>query len=1106
LNSIRFRFSWCAALCTVSLITGVAWAVLRHSVDRPKGAPVAAIAMTSTLHSAPQPSPSIGPAPAVRAQTAENYGKLPVSFEANRGQADQRVKFLSRGRGYTLFLTADEVVLKLQKPSPTPSARTTDPAALLHNEDMGIESEHTASTKSQPAMDDVPTTLRMKLVGANRTAELSGGEELPGKSNYFIGNDPKKWLSNVPTYSKVKYREAYPGVDLVYYGNQQQLEYDFVVAPGSSPEAITLDLGVDSLPATRDQGIQNAHPLRIAGNGDLVLSTGGGELRFKKPVVYQEGAARDSRQTSDKQFVEGKWVLKSGNRVGFAVPSYDSRKTLVIDPAISYSTYLGGSAGDVSQAISVDASGNAYVTGVATSTDFPTVNPVQATYHGNQDAFVTKLNASGSALVYSTYLGGSGSDGGFGIAVDAAGNAYVGGDTGSKDFPITAGAFQTVCGGGCFHGTTDVFLAKLDSSGSTLVYSTYIGGTNTDRLIEGVAVDAAGHAYITGWTTSTDFPTTPGAFQTTLRGTSAGFVAEFNATGSGLVYSTLLGGSAAGVVSAISLDSAGDAYLTGWTSSTDFPVTSGAFQSTLGGGSDAFVSKLNPTGTGLLYSTYLGGSGNDIAYGIAVNALGDVYIAGFTCSPNYPTTIGVFQTSYASASCTAWGGNGFVTEMNSTGSALVYSTFLGGSGNDVVFGLALDKSGNVHLTGRTNSKNYPLTPGAFQTTYGGAIDAFVTELNPLGSKLVYSTYLGGSLSDAGYVIQLDSAGNSYLTGRTYSTNFPVTPGSFQSSLPGTFSAMVVKMVAGDQVWPMALNFGSQAVGVTSAPLTTTLTNSGTSTLTITGASLSGTNASDFAQSNNCGAGLVAGASCTVSVTFTPPATGAFNATLLITDNANNSPQTVALSGTGIVSGLVSLTPGSMTFSTQLVGTTSAPQPATLSNTGTAPVTISNIATSGPYNQTNNCASTLAPSASCTINVAFQPTAPGTKTGSLAVTDDAPGSPQTVALTGTGTVISLSPASLSFGNQAQGTSSTPQSVTVKNVGSASVTIGKISFAGSRATSYSQTNTCGSTLAAGASCTISVVFTPKLKGALTASLNVFDTGGGSPQSVALSGTGI
>jgi hypothetical protein len=419
--------------------------------------------------------------------------------------------------------------------------------------------------------DSAQAVVRMQLLGANPAPQVVGLEELPGRSNYFIGNDPKKWRTNVPTYARVKYANVYPGVDLVYYGNQGQLEYDFVVQPGADPSRIALDIEPSLVPAP---GHPSWAPLRVAENGDLVVGTKGGEVVFRKPIVYQP--ATDSGQWT-RDLVEGKYVIRAGQQITFDIASYDKTRPLVIDPTLVYSTYLGGSQFDAGTGIVVDAIGNAYVIGSAESADFPTTRGAfQPTKSGFRNAIISKLNAAGSALVYSTYLGGSsGAEGGRAIAVDTSGNAYVIGDTTSDDFPTTPGAFQPT-----FGGDTDAFVTKLNATGSGLVYSTFLGGSSLDGVPDGggIVVDAMGNAYVTGLTSSADFPTTPGAFQTT-GAFEVAFVTKLNPTGSALVYSTYLGVNFTSGFG-IALDASDNAYVTGVTSSADFPTTPGAFQTT----------------------------------------------------------------------------------------------------------------------------------------------------------------------------------------------------------------------------------------------------------------------------------------------------------------------------------------------------------------------------------------------------------------------------------------------------------------------------------------------------------------------------------------------
>jgi len=677
------------------------------------------------------------------ARLGESYGKLPLQFEANRGQTHKDVHFLSRGPGYSLYLTAGEAVLVLTEPN--------------------ADAKRTARTKVQTN----PVALRMRLVGAASKPQVTGLDELPGKGNYFIGRDRSKWRTNVPTYAKVHYREVYPGIDLVYYGNQRQLEYDFVVAPGANPKKIVL-------------GFRGADKLEIDAEGNLVLHTAGRDIHQHKPVIYQEidGVRRE---------IAGSYVRKGANRVGFEVAAYDTRQPLVIDPVVlSYSTFLGGSSNgptcgcghDQASAVAADSDGNAYVTGKTDSLDFPITSGAFRTVRSfGKDVFVTKLNSIGSALVYSTYLGGNDFDAGNGIAVDTDGNAYVTGLTRSTNFPTTAGAFQPALGNGFG------FVTKLDATGSTLVYSTYLGAGAQGA---GIAVDPQGNAYVTGQTGSTTFPTTPGAFQPVFGGGPVdAFVMKLNPAGSGLVYSTYLGSSDIDFGSGIAVDTSGNAYVTGVANSTDFPTTPGAFQPASRGSNDAFVTKLNPDGSALVYSTYLGGNGGDSGAGIAVDADGNAYVTGGTTSTDFPTTLGAFQPVV-----TGGFGYAFVTKLNPAGSALVYSTYLGGSDvsgmgiNNSGAGIAISAAGSTYVTGSTFSNNFPTTPDAVQPALAGNWDAFVTILNPTGSALVYSTYLGGSNGDSGTGIAVDAAGNAYVAGETGSGNFPTTPGAFQPFFRG----------------------------------------------------------------------------------------------------------------------------------------------------------------------------------------------------------------------------------------------------------------------------------------------------------------------------------
>jgi len=630
----------------------------------------------------PQLSSASKTAPKAQTNILDQYGKLPLSFEANHGQTDSKVKFLSRGHGYSLFLTGSEAVIVLKKTAPK-----TEEMKVLSGREL---------VKKRGGGAEEGTIVRMELAGANAAPRVAGAEELPGKTNYFIGNDPAKWRTNVPTYSKVQYEGVYPGVDLVYYGNQGRLEYDFVVAPGVDPNEIRLKF-------------YGAGKLRLDKKGDLLLGAEGEEVRFEKPLVYQELAG-------EQKTVESSYVLASTNRIGFQLGEYDHSQPLVIDPVLSYSTYLGGSASDSGQGIAVDGSGNAYVTGSTSSANFPAASALQSTLAGTVNAFVTKINASGSALVYSTYLGGGNQDFSYGIAVDGSGNAYVTGSTSSTNFP-TANALQST-----IRGSTNAFVTEINAGASALVYSTYLGGNASDAG-RGIAVDASGNAYVTGDTTSSNFPTA-NALQSTLAGSENAFVTKLNPSGSALVYSTYLGGNSVDQGFGIALDTMGDAYVTGLTYSPNFP-TANALQPK-GGVSedydDAFVTKLNPSGSAFVYSTYLGGHTFDGGMGIAVDTSGNAYVTGYTSSVDFPTTPDALQSILSNPTNAAYSLNSFVTELNPIGSALVYSTYFGVSQGQ---GIAVDASGNVYFTGSAGS--IP-TANALQSTNAGSQNAFVAKI------------------------------------------------------------------------------------------------------------------------------------------------------------------------------------------------------------------------------------------------------------------------------------------------------------------------------------------------------------------------------------------
>ena len=686
-----------------------------------------------------------------RRQLAEDYGKLPLSFEVNQGQADQQVRFLSRGSGYGFYLTARGAVLALQ------------------------------NQQSQHGEQANTAVLRMGLIGANAGAAINGVDRLPGTSNYFIGNDAKRWHTNVPTYAAVKYASVYRGIDLIYHGEQRQLEYDFVVGEGANPGCIQLSF-------------DGAKTVSIDRSGDLHIVTGGDKaVVMRAPVAYQESEGRRTPVTAG-------YVLHSRTRVGLRLGDYDRSRLLVIDPTLVYSTYLGGLTRGL--AIAVDSTGSAFVTGNTASADFPTTpGALQTTLKGSGssdfgDAFVTKFSPDGSTLVYSTYLGGSADDVGNSIAIDASGNAYVTGQTLSADFP-TAKPFQPSCltvnNGEC----AAAFVSKLNADGSALLYSTYLGG-HGGQTGASIALDSNRNAYVSGSTTASDFPTTSGAFQQqciscAATGSYNAFVTKLNAQGSALVYSTFLDGigpadySGAG---GIAVDASGDAYVAGSTYATDFPTTAGAFQTVYAGGQfDGFVTKLNAAGSALVYSTYLGGSQGDSVGPIAVDSSGSAYVTGDTFSTDFPITPGAFQTNFLATSSNFLV-DPFVTKLNPSGTSLVYSTFLGvGEG----LAIAIDTAGNAYIAGAAGS--IP-TVNPIQAANAGDSDAFVTELNSAGSAALFSTYLGGPNNDwaAGVAV---AGGDIYIAGAA-SPGFPTTTSAFQTTFTGIEDAIVCKIRLGIQ--------------------------------------------------------------------------------------------------------------------------------------------------------------------------------------------------------------------------------------------------------------------------------------------------------------------
>jgi hypothetical protein len=618
----------------------------------------------------------------------------------------------------------------------------------------------------------------MQLVGASSGAALAGANRLPGTVNYLIGRDPAKWLTGIPTFSQVHYTSVYPGINLVYYGSRGRLEFDFRLSPGADARAIQFRFkGGGSLGLNR--------------NGDLVVKTGNGPISFRKPSIYQLAGG------GGRRWVKGSFRISADNIIRFAVGPYDHTKPLIIDPILNYSTYFGN--GSAAQAIAVDPTGEAYVTGWA-DTGMPTTTgslqptkpiPLQG---GTTYPYIAKFNRTGTALLYCTYLSGSGSDESLGIALDGTGDAFVVGTTSSKDFPITSGAFQTANKASSETG----FVTELNNTGTALLYSTYLGGSASTKIV-GIATDALGDAYLAGITSDADFPTTTGAFQTTAIPNSAAksyssFVSKLNPTGTSLIYSSYLAGNGNDWASAVAVDSAGAAYVGGNTASTNFPTTAGAFQTTYptkpGGAS--FVTKMKPDGSGITYSTFLSGC---VINAVAVDASDNAYTTGIAPVTDFPVTPGAFQTTERTSNGFV-GANSFVTKLNPTGSALVYSTYLGGSYDccggvsvDTGDAIAVDSQGDAIVAGRTTGLDFPTTPGALQNQnlsqyYSGNEGGYLTKIDSTGSSLLYSTYINGSgdqssmTCDCAKGVALDAAENVYVAGVTVSVDFPTTLGAF----------------------------------------------------------------------------------------------------------------------------------------------------------------------------------------------------------------------------------------------------------------------------------------------------------------------------------------
>ncbi len=743
---------------------------------------------------------------------------------------------MARGNGYTVFLTANDTVFALQSSAQAATTQANGKQAF-------------GKKRPMPAAKDIAAAIRMHLIGGNAQPQIAAGSQLPGVTNYYIGSDRSNWHTGVQQYAGVSYRDVYPGVNMAFHGEQRQLEFDFLVAPGANAAPINL-------------GFSGARKIATDASGNLLLSSTAGDVVMHKPVAYQE-------ENGKRQEIAAAFVPEGKNHIRFALGSYDHRRELVIDPALSYSTYLGGSGEDEAYGIAVDGAGNAYVTGATASINFPAASGTVSSA-GGFDAFVTKLDAAGSSVVFTTLIGGSSDDFAFGVAVNSLGT-YVVGNTNSSDFPssVTLGP-----GGG-----QDAFVASLNSTTGAGVYVTRLGGAGTESG-NAIAVDSTGNAYVGGQTDSTDYPVVSPAIQGSNAGTDDAFISKINPAGSALVFSTYLGGTAGDLVTGLALDSSNNTYVTGITVSSNFPTTSGAFQTAQSGtGDNSFVTAIKADGSAEIYSTYLGGNGVNDALGIAVDSAGEAYVTGTTNSTGFPMVD-------AAQSSNAGGFDVFVTKFNATGSSLLFSTYYGGTLDDIATGIALDSFGDAYVTGRTASSTYPVPGSPFQGALSGTSDGFVTELSNTGFA-VYSSFLGGTGNENSVqgntalaalgAVAVDSSSNAYLAGSTNSTTgFPILSGVLSAYAGGLADGFVAKVGAAPADFSIAVS-----------PTTASATSGqSSSAVTVTVSSVNSSYGQAVALS--CG-GLPAKAVCNFSpASVTPTGTAGTSSLTIATNGASSS--------------------------------------------------------------------------------------------------------------------------------------------------------------------------------------------------------------------------
>jgi hypothetical protein len=1093
----------CLAVCLVVALG--AYTLHRRHRSGTSHSPAAANGASAKLGA--QPNAAANP------RLKQTLEQLPLSFERRDWDKATGTRFVSSGPGYALGITKDGATLRRRFHLGDGSASVLNPEAALAG--MGTTSM---------------SNIEFTWIGASPASAPTGEERQNGYSNYFPSSDRKTWRTRVQHFGGVRLPELYKGVDLRFHGDHKELEFDYVVKAGADPNAIRLGIGTPSI-------------VNITPEGELQIMQAGDAIRLEKPVAYQmiHGKRKD---------VDVKFALAKTHEARFELGDYDHSVQLVIDPVLAFSSHFGASTNlNLLSDVQLDASGNIWVTGRSCDVDYPVTPGAYQTTGGAivsnycDTGIVTELDPTASSLIFSTYFGTQNNvTSGIRILPEADGEVVVGTTT-ATNFPTTANAFQkTAAGGSCTYGPnlhnypcSAGFVMKLTTDGTALTFSTYLGGT-LSTLISNVAADSSGNLFLIGATNAPNFPMTAGSVGPSVGGGMCqgglypcydGFVAKMSADGSTLAAAAYLGGNDDDFASGIALDTTGNVYVGGTAYSTNYPTTAGSYQPAHSSGADqgdAFVSKIAPDFKSFVYSTFIGGTSYDIGLGLAIDSTGAAYSWGTTASPDFPISSGAFQKTYAgpaaaSTFCDTYldsslldqpsCGDIFVSKLNPAGSALVYSTYIGGSQPDIAFRGALDSSKNLWLLANTGSTDFPFSPDAYYQSTG--LNVVLMELSADGTKLPYATPLaqGSSGQSLALGLTLDSAGDVYVAGQA--TSFLTTPGQFTSgSGPAVFVAKYTTGTAAPAVTLSAttLTFPQTSVGSASQPQSVTLTNSGTAPLVlqVTMPLLIGeTTAGPFSEYDNCGTTLAAGASCTINATYQPtnPQSSGDGGTITIIDNASNAPHIVQLLGTPVAIDYASFVPPTLTFNGQGPGTTSASQLSGLQSPGTSQYTIAPAPVSAPTISGPNASEFQVDSSACqigqhycTLNVTFTPAAgaTGQRTATVSVATNAPNTPNTLSLVGN---VSTGPYAVFTGPFIDPTVvGTPgnSSFAVTNTGGATLNVTAESLTGANPTEFVlQPASCtlpNFSLASGQACSISINFAPVAAGTRTATLTLVD----------------